>query len=119
MRSYKRKRRLVQDYKANVGCAMCGERDSRSLDLHHRDPSSKHKSLSPVYSDNGKPRRGGNRWSSMRWDELLVELSMCDVLCANCHRKVTHKPPAEVERQRFSAKEAAVREALGLGTTRE
>lgn len=114
MRSYKRKRRMVQDYKASVGCEECGESDSRALDLHHVDPSTKHASLSPVYRENGKPRRGGNTWSSMRWDELVEELRKCRVLCANCHRKVTHPRPSSVVRHRRSGKEESARVSLGL-----
>lgn len=112
MRSSRRKTRLVQDYKASVGCA-CGESDPRALDLHHRDESTKHTKLSPRYVD-GRPKRGGNRWGDLRWEEIVEEIADCDVLCANCHRKLTYEPPLEAVRIRPSSKETRARAALGL-----
>jgi hypothetical protein len=111
MRSDRRKMRAVQDYKASVGCD-CGETDPRALDLHHRD-GDKHKALISRRVD-GTSRNGGNKWSSMKWQEIVEEIERCDVLCANCHRKVTFAPPKDAVRLRFSGKEAAARAALGI-----
>jgi hypothetical protein len=72
-----RKLDLINAYKA-TGCVECGEDDPRCLDLHHRDPSEKHPRLKGV---------ARIRMNGLGYEELLAELSKCDVLCANCHRK--------------------------------
>jgi hypothetical protein len=77
-RNYReRKLAIINAYK-RTGCAVCGEEDLRCLDLHHRDPSEKNARLK------GKDRI---RLNGLGYWELLEELSKCDVLCANCHRK--------------------------------
>ncbi len=64
-------------YKAMQVCKDCGEHDPACLDFHHRDPSDKEGNLANLIR-----RRG---FGKMR---LLREIAKCDVLCANCHRKV-------------------------------
>lgn len=43
-----------------------------AFDFHHRDPTTKAFALSQ------------NCWR--KWEDLVVELDKCDLLCANCHR---------------------------------
>ena len=62
----------IDDYKASLGCARCGEDDPRCLDCHHLGVKSA--SISKV-------------WRLSLW-ELWLELAKCEVLCANCHRKM-------------------------------
>lgn len=62
------------EYRRNVGCIDCGERDPVVLDFDHRGDKKFHIS---------------NRVSSMRWEKLLLEVVKCDVRCSNCHRKKT------------------------------
>jgi hypothetical protein len=53
------------------------------LDLHHRDPTTKRFTI-------GR----GRSWSLQN---LLTEIEKCDVLCANCHRRVEWKLRQEKE----------------------
>ena len=55
------------------GCSRCDETDPACLDFPHRDPASKHRSVS--YMVNYSRER------------LLAEIDKCDLLCCNCHRK--------------------------------
>ncbi len=73
-----RQRRMekVRAFKDGKSCDRCGESDPRCLDLHHRDPNTKHKAF-----------KSGRGWSDIALRDLDAELEKCDVLCANCHRK--------------------------------
>ena len=59
------------------GCQKCGEKDYVVLEFDHRDRESKE---FPIAEGVGK---------CMSWERLLQELSKCDILCANCHRRKT------------------------------
>lgn len=63
--------------KSSLSCIKCGEDDSRCLDFHHRDKTKKIKAVSQMVRD-----RAGK-------ETILAEIAKCDVLCANCHRKIT------------------------------
>lgn len=65
---------LVQTYKSEKGCKVCGEKRHWVLDLHHRDGEIKEKSISDMLRKN------------YSWDKIEAELKKCDILCANCHR---------------------------------
>lgn len=56
-------------------CAHCGERDPAVLAFHHREPGSKARSVSYLAKNGGSI------------EALLLEMSKCDVLCANCHAR--------------------------------
>ena|SRR5579872_7566556 len=78
-RIYANKRGLVawfNEYKGTLKCVRCGESHPACIDFHHRDPTTKNSVLSEV------TRLG---WSKRR---ILAEIEKCDVLCANCHRKL-------------------------------
>lgn len=60
-------------------CIVCGESDPIVLDFDHRDPETKYKSISEIYS------------SGMSIKCLREEIDKCDILCANCHRRKTAK----------------------------
>lgn len=64
---------LVNEYKYNKGCAVCGEREPTCLDFHHIDPSKKE-------LENGALMK-------CSFSRIQEEISKCIVLCANCHRK--------------------------------
>ena len=68
-----RRRRFLFLNGLKKSCQICGENDLRCLDFHHRDPSTK------LFAP-------GTGTRSM--DKLLEEVGKCDVLCANCHRKL-------------------------------
>ena len=65
-----------KSYKSTLACIKCGENHPHCLDFHHRDPAEKEFTLSLA----GEGRYGIPR--------LLKEVAKCDVLCANCHRKL-------------------------------
>lgn len=81
--SYKRQRVTarradIDAYKLERGCERCGYREHAvALDLDHIDPAAKVADVSALL-----------RYAS--WDEVLAELAKCRVLCAVCHRIVTH-----------------------------
>lgn len=57
------------------GCTRCGERDPACLDFHHIDPSKKSFNI-------------GVQLGSYSLKRVQNELLKCQVLCANCHRKL-------------------------------
>jgi len=71
-----RKREWVRGHKADRGCAECDRDTGAALDFHHTDPRSKHDSVGRLVSDGCSVR------------ELLHEIARCEVLCANCHRRL-------------------------------
>jgi hypothetical protein len=81
----RRKLAMLRAHKAAVGCRDCGERDPIVLDLHHRDPDEK----SPRLRYRGRSHSTG--LIDMSLAALMEELAKCDVLCANCHRRETHR----------------------------
>lgn len=57
-------------------CVRCGyDKYFGALQFHHRDPSEKDFNLSTREMNTG-------------WDQILKEVSKCDLLCANCHAEV-------------------------------
>ena len=58
-----------------VKCARCPETHVACMDFHHRDPSEKDGTLSQKVAT----------WTLER---IKTEVAKCDVLCANCHRKL-------------------------------
>jgi len=61
-------------YKAKIGCLICGEKDPRCLDFHHRNPKKKTMQVPDMWHRYGK-------------QSGLKEAAKCHVLCANCHKK--------------------------------
>jgi hypothetical protein len=68
-------RDFVYQYLLTHPCQSCGERDPNVLEFHH--VGSKDLAITRMVT-------GG--WSIRR---IQAEISKCDVLCANCHRKLT------------------------------
>ncbi len=68
-------REWVKEYRKRHPCIVCGEADERCLDFHHRNPKEKEIEIAKAYVLG---------WSVQR---LEIEVSKCDILCANCHRK--------------------------------
>jgi len=77
-----KRRRFLWAYKSKKGCYVCGEKDPIVLDLHHRDPNTKHEKCKGIY---GRSGGGYNRLNDI---ELLAEMEKCDVVCSNCHRRI-------------------------------
>jgi len=57
-------------------CVDCGESDVRVLDFDHRDPKAKHFSIGDALTR-----------STLSVEMLVDEIALCDIRCANCHRK--------------------------------
>jgi hypothetical protein len=68
-------RDFMYDYLSTHPCETSGESDVRVLEFHH--VGDKHMAVGAMVS---------NGFSIPR---ILAEISKCQVLCANCHRKVT------------------------------
>lgn len=66
-----------KDYKKQQSCAKCGESHWACLDFHHINPKSKVREIAVLVC------------SGWCIDSILSEIAKCEVLCANCHRKVT------------------------------
>lgn len=64
----------VREFKKTQKCLQCGMKDNRCLDFHHKDHTTKIKSISKMV---------GNGTSI---DKIKLEIEKCDPLCANCHR---------------------------------
>lgn len=75
---YYRTRIWVGELKMEKGCAHCGYAEHpAALHFHHRNPEEKCGSVTKLLT-------GAKQ-------KLLDEIAKCDVLCANCHAKVTWK----------------------------
>lgn len=62
-------------------CIRCGyDRCFQALEFHHRDPSTKDKTIK---------LSGG----SVSMKRMIDEAEKCDLLCANCHREVHNCVP--------------------------
>jgi formate-dependent nitrite reductase cytochrome c552 subunit len=78
-RRYQRRGKLilfVREHKASRGCLYCHEKHPAVLDLHHRDPSAKKFTVA----------EGVRAITSL--EKITAEIEKCDVICANCHRKL-------------------------------
>lgn len=74
------RREFLTAYKLEKGCSICGYRKcERALSFHHIDPETKTMDL-------GKKQNLRN----CSKESLLAELSLCEVLCENCHRELEH-----------------------------
>ena len=78
--SLKKQRRLevrnkYQEYKKTLKCSVCGEKDWICLDFHHTDPNTKDGTIGAIVRS----------WS---FERIVKEIEKCNVLCANCHRKL-------------------------------
>lgn len=64
-----------RDYKSTLFCKICGEDHPACLDFHHRNPNEKEFVISSSVN-------------ALKREKFLEEIAKCDVLCANCHRKL-------------------------------
>jgi hypothetical protein len=66
----------IAQIKTTLSCSVCKENDAVCLDFHHRDENLKDFSIGDALNLGcGK-------------DRILKEIAKCEVLCANCHRKL-------------------------------
>jgi hypothetical protein len=69
-------RSWVQEYKADLACSACGETHPVTLEFHHREPGEKEFTVGEAAQ---------HRWSRRKVES---EIAKCELLCANCHRKL-------------------------------
>lgn len=77
-------RDLIRLAKQEGSCKLCGEDHPAVLDFHHRDPKSKSFEICGSYSTRGRL-------------QILAEIEKCDLICANCHRKLHYKGDFNVQ----------------------
>jgi hypothetical protein len=84
LRAQKHRESLRHDFRSNLAaylsgkaCEVCGETDIRVLEFDHLNPESK------LFNISQAVRLGYS------WDAVVIEISKCRILCANCHRKHT------------------------------
>jgi len=65
---------IITEIKRAAGCKYCTEKDPVALDFHH--------------TNKDKEFNIGRGGKSMSLDKLLKEIQKCEVICANCHRKL-------------------------------
>ena len=70
------KRRRLLAYLLEHPCVDCGESDTAVLEFDHL--SDKTADVSRMILSNS-------------WERILVEISKCEVVCANCHRRRTYQ----------------------------
>lgn len=63
-------------------CQSCGyNKNQAALEFHHRNPEEKLFDISKKFAIR----------SEAKWLEIVKEAEKCHLLCANCHREITHK----------------------------
>lgn len=79
----RRHRKEIKDYldrlKSYSSCLNCPEDHIATLEFHHRDPRKKDISVALAAAQG---------WSLER---VKKEVEKCNILCANCHRKLHYK----------------------------
>ncbi len=79
-------RRWLHERKADLGgCSDCGEDDVPCLDFHHTT-GEKTDTVASMVTD-ARPR-----------EVINAEIAKCEVLCANCHRRLHFEPPDDGQR---------------------
>ena len=72
---YQERQNKIEEYKAQLKCAKCGDSRGYVLDLHHLNSNDKDKNISRMISNNASN------------EVIQQELKKCIVLCSNCHRE--------------------------------
>lgn len=70
------KRKLIESYKDDKSCKYCDECENACLEFHHLNPNEKDFQISRAVS------------SGKTWEEILIEIEKCDIVCSNCHKKI-------------------------------
>lgn len=81
-RNRKKRRDWFKDFKKSLKCNRCGESHYACLEFHHRDPRKKNFNLAHAIR------------SGLAYKRVMQEISECEVLCGNCHKK--HHNPIQV-----------------------
>lgn len=70
------KRWLKEEILAGKTCSRCPENHIACFDFHHKDPSLKEFRISEMSE------------RKLSKEKVLKEIEKCEILCANCHRKL-------------------------------
>lgn len=65
-----------REYKKNLKCEMCGESHPAIIDFHHINQDTKKDDITRLVN------------KSLSIENIKKEISLCQVLCSNCHRKL-------------------------------
>lgn len=76
-RHRQKRKEWYHNLKAERGCNICDEDEPVCLDFHH-------------VNDNKSANVGTLATGGYAKETVLEEIKKCELLCANCHRKVTH-----------------------------
>ena len=71
---YSRNKAFVRDLLNSRCCNACGETDHIVLEFHHRPDESKLNNVTDMMS--------------LSIETIETEIAKCDILCANCHRRL-------------------------------
>jgi hypothetical protein len=74
----------VWDVKLQSKCSSCGESHPAVLDFHHRNPEEKTTTIAMMIVN------------GYALDKVKEEIEKCDILCANCHRKLHYDKRASL-----------------------
>ena len=74
----KSRRAMLLKYKTDRGCQRCREKHVACLEFHHRDESTKSFNVM-------------TEGLVVALETLMAEITKCDVLCANCHKKLHYR----------------------------
>jgi 5-methylcytosine-specific restriction endonuclease McrA len=83
-----KKTEFIYEILKNASCRACGIRDIEVLEFDHINPKTKIDNISNMMIKR-----------VYKVEDVLREVKKCQILCANCHRKKTHK---ERKIKRFS-----------------
>ncbi|MAG79071.1 hypothetical protein CMI40_01705 [Candidatus Pacearchaeota archaeon] len=66
----------LKNYKKRLNCSKCKESHPATLEFHHKSSKEKERTISNMIGDGFSIKR------------ILAEIKKCNVLCANCHKKL-------------------------------
>ena len=72
------RRQWLINYLEDKACKTCGESDPVVLEFNHINPKDKFKGVGELVHQG-------------TLDQLMTEVDKCEILCANCHKRVTAK----------------------------
>jgi len=72
-------KKWFREYKSKLKCQKCLENHPATLEFHHKSQKQKEKAIGYMVND------------GVSITKILAEIEKCEVLCANCHRKLHHK----------------------------
>jgi hypothetical protein len=96
------------------GCSRCGESNPVCLELHHLDGKEKDVRLRTHFNPETQTKWMPG-WGNLSYSDIVDEIKKCEVLCANCHRKLERKHEYPPNLEKKSPKLIWAEKQLGLG----